>query len=562
MRFLRVSLVLIALLLPVVWLLGGCSDDDDPASPGDGGDEDTTAPQIVGLDPESSETGVAVDHPITITFNEDMDPATADGAVSVTPGGVTGLTWSDARNLVVSHADWLEGATVTLAVGPGLADVAGNPLGGTTTTTFYVMASDLVLVSTDPVDGATDVSRSAVIALLFSAPMDQTSVQGAITVTADGGDPLPCAITASDVWVRVDPDGDLPADAAIAVAISTAAQDEGGRNLASEASFTFTTGQDVDTTPPTITAITPADGATVGIDQPYFRVTFSEPVDPDTADPVRVNAELFALAEAAGITPVWSDGNTVWTVSLPNPLPTGLPLSLVFRDYADVSGNVQTVATTWNATVEGTADYYPLVDGRQFVYATAEEGGPVGEDPTWSDTGESYVQFDAQSGGAYHRAWYDPGFTTTGDWDVMQHAGGALEYLGFHETDEGTETDVIFDDPLTFVTLPPAGSWSDATSATVPGEGTFDLAGEGRFVEQLDLEWLPGGDGHPALFWKNVRLVVIEHTISAGTDIMETGVDSLWLAPTVGIVKYGTSGEDVMEDQWYRERGTLLPPNR
>lgn len=562
MRILRVSLVVVTLLLPLTWLLGGCSDDDDPVVPGDGGNGDTTVPQIMSLDPESNDVDIAVDHPITITFSEDMDPATANGAVSVTPGGVTDLTWSDARTLVVSHADWPEGTMVTLAVGPDLADVAGNPLAGTTTIHFYVMASDLVLVTTDPIDGATDVNRSAVIMLLFSSPMDRDSVASAVTVTADGGDPLTCSITTDDLWVRVAPQDPLPAGATITVDVSTDAQDWGGRNLATAASFTFTTGQDIDTTPPTITGIIPADGTTVGVDQSYLSVTFSEPVDPQTGAPIRVNAELFALAEEAGVSPVWSDNNTVWTVPLPNPLPAGLPMALVFDDYADVSGNVQTVETSWSATVEGTADYYPLVDGRQFIYFEYEEGGTIGEsDPAWTDAGESYIQFDAQSGGVYHRAWYDAGFTTTGNWDVMQHTDSALEYLGFYDTGDSSTTDVTFAEPLTFVALPPSGTWSGSTSATIPGEGTLDVVGEGRFVQQMDLDWVPGGSGgSPALFWKDVRLVVIEHTLSAGTDLIETGVDSLWLAPTVGIVKYGNSTEDNSDDSWYRESGTLIPP--
>ena len=554
------SFLLLASLLTLFMIIG-CSDDDDPTDPGGGGG-DTTAPLVVSIDPGAGETGVAVDEPIVITFNEDMDTATDDGQITVTPGGATGLTWTGARTLSVAHGTWDEGTAVTVDVGTGLADLAGNALAETVSATFYVESSDLVLLAASPADGAVDVNRSTTIALLFSATMDAATFGGAVELVDGGQNPLDFTASSSQGdWMLVDPDADLPADASITLTVSTDAQDMGGRNLATPVSVTFTTGQDTDTTAPTIVSFEPASGAEIDAGTTYIRATFSEPVDPLTANPVRVNAELFMLAVANDIEPTWSADGTVVTIALPTPLPAGLPLELAFADYQDRAGNVQNTTSTWTAVVQGTADYYPLIDGRQFVYDVVEAGGASGNaEPEWIDQDTNYIQFDAAGGAVFHRTWYDSDFTIGDDWEVMQQSGGFLQILGFRDTHEDGSDDINFDAPIDFVALPPAGTWTSSTTATLPGDGTMAITGEGRFVEQIDLPWLAGGEDHPEIFWKDVRLVLVEHTLSAGDDLVETGVDSLWLAPTVGVVQFGSSLEDLMDDTWEWEHGVLLPP--
>jgi len=555
----RIPLLLMVLLLSL-GLMAGCSDDDDPTGPGE--QDDTTAPQVLSVDPSAGETGVTVDEEIVIVFSEDMDTATGDGQITLSTGAVTGLTWTDARTAVAAHPDWTEGAEVTVTVGTGLTDLAGNALASAHATTFYVESTDLTFLASDPADGATGTNRSTVISLLFSAEMDIDTFTGAVTLTDAGQDPLPFEVHEGEgSWVIVDPDGDLPADQAITLTVSTDVQDVGGRNLAQPVALGFTTGQDTDTTPPTIVGFEPASGSVIAAGTTFFRVTFSEPVDPDGADPVRVNAELFSLVEPEGQEPVWSPDRTTWTVQLPTPLPAGLPLEITFQGYRDLAGNEQTAATTWTSAVDGTADYYPLHFGRRYEYTEYGAWGAIGSDvPQEEWTHAVHVQFDGQGDGVFHRTWYDASYTTSDGWEVMQQSGGALEFLGFADEEDGETMQVMFDSPLTFTTLPPAGTWSDQATTTIPGEGTMTLTGEGEMVAEMDVPWLEG-DGGPVLFWKNVRLVVIDHTISAGDALVESGVDSLWLSPTVGVIRYATYNEDPATGEWDYDMGDLIPPD-
>ncbi len=397
--------------------------------------------------------------------------------------------------------------------------------------------------------------------MLFSGSMDLNSLATATTVTNGAGGDLPFMLMdGEDDWVLLNPVVDLPADDEITVTVSTAAQDQGGRSLDQEATFAFTTGQDVDVTPPTVVSWEPANGATLDSGTTYFRMTFSEPMSIDTVEPVRINAAFAFLINAADNDVLWSENNTVMTVPLPTPLPAGLPIDVTFQNFADANGVVQDEAVNWSGVVAGEADYYPLVDERIYEYVELNASGPLGEDADYTGIGEMHIKFEAQSAGVFHRKWYDAGFVTSEDWDIMQKTGSALELLGFHETDDGDPFEVNFDTPLTFVALPPAGTWTDVTTATVGDMGTVSLEGNGEFVEQADLEWVSAGPESPAMFWKDVRLVVIEHRIFAGETTIETGIDSLWLAPTVGLVESATYNEDPDAGTWDWDHGVLMGP--
>ena len=146
--------VLFALVSLIALSLTSCSDDDPTQPPGD-----TTPPEVVTIDPQINAIAVATDESITIIFSEDMDPATAAGNVSLTSGTVTTLTWMNARTLEADHTPWTQGAEVTVTVGTGFKDVAGNALSAEASSRFWTVTSVVSLVSTIPADSTVDVVR-------------------------------------------------------------------------------------------------------------------------------------------------------------------------------------------------------------------------------------------------------------------------------------------------------------------------------------------------------------------------------------------------------------------
>ncbi|MCB9623935.1 MAG: Ig-like domain-containing protein, partial [Sandaracinus sp.] len=174
--------------------------------------------------------------------------------------------------------------------------------------------------TTDPVDGESEVELTRTFAVTFSEPMNE-AVGG---LRAEVGDDVLTAV--ETVWdgavlrVRYE----WPAESAITVAIE-GFEDLAG-NAAANASVTFTT---YDTTPPTVTAATPDEGATVAAPT-TIELSFSEPMD--------VARGALSLVGGPGTL-----GETTWTsTSLSvevESLAYDTAYALVLSDFADPAGN-------------------------------------------------------------------------------------------------------------------------------------------------------------------------------------------------------------------------------
>ncbi|MDP2371415.1 ice-binding family protein [Rhodoferax sp.] len=90
--------------------------------------------------------------------------------------------------------------------------------------------------------------------------------------------------------------GVLPASSLCTAKISTAARDNSGAALQSDFSWSFTTGPNPDTTPPTVTLVNPADLATNVATTSAVNATFSEAMDPLT-----LSTATFSVAGVTGL---------------------------------------------------------------------------------------------------------------------------------------------------------------------------------------------------------------------------------------------------------------------
>ncbi|MFH1845372.1 MAG: Ig-like domain-containing protein, partial [bacterium] len=160
----RILLSLLFILASYPFLTSS-SCESDPTGPGNG---DTDAPFVVQVSPIQNDTDVAVDATVTITFNEAMAAGSAAGHVTVSPGPVGALTWSDNKTLQVAHTNWPTGTQVTVTAGTGLTDAAGNGLAAAFAWSFWTATDAVILQNTMPVNGATGVPINSTVWLQFS----------------------------------------------------------------------------------------------------------------------------------------------------------------------------------------------------------------------------------------------------------------------------------------------------------------------------------------------------------------------------------------------------------
>lgn len=556
MREIRYPWYLLGAVLLLSVSLIACSDDDgdSPTDPGGGGDSDTTAPFVVGTDPNDGESDIDLDESVEIVFSEAIDPTTATGQITMTPG--TGVTteWVDDRTLEIDHDPWDEGTEITVTLGTGLADEAGNTLAAPHEFSFFTMSTTaLLLLETTPADGATGINRDAPIVLLFSS----RPVLGTVStnVTISDGTRTDYTFDVSELEggrVLIDPDETLPADTEITVTVAAGIMGQNGLELATPTVFSFTTSADVDTTPPTVTGAVPANGTTdVSPDQGFLRLTFSEPVNPETVQPTRWNLTFLFLMEVIDASPSWNQDGTEMTVPLPSGLPAGLPIVLRFDGITDLAGNAGD-SYSYEVKVAGDADYVPMVDGSQWAAQEYWAYGDLGNDtPLDSGSAELFYQYAAQAGDVFHFERYnDAQFTELLGWESFRRTADAWLWLGFEDTDPA-KTD--FDEPVIAAPLPlAAGTWSDETTVTIPGEGTFRATLSGTVLPQVDVTVDGGEDGEIFISgcWRVVHELAIQFDQDGDWVDAQAQTDTLWLAPTVGQVRRVSESEDLIENTW------------
>jgi Bacterial Ig-like domain len=197
-------------------------------------------PQIVDYSPERGAKEVSTATPIRITFDHDVDMPSIESRLYLLPATTGSLTWVTQRQLAYQHATLAPKTTYEVVLEAGYKDPAGNTAMLRHHWSFVTEGPPSLAGST-PANGESGVDPAAYLAVNFSRNMNAASLQGAVTITPS-----------APFGVRLDPtDGRraiiapaalLQPSTAYAIAVTTAALDADGNQLARDESVAFTTG--------------------------------------------------------------------------------------------------------------------------------------------------------------------------------------------------------------------------------------------------------------------------------------------------------------------------------
>jgi hypothetical protein len=151
------------------------------------------------------------------------------------------------------------------------------------------------VTGTTPASGATGVSPGTAVTATFSTALDATTVSGQSFTLADaGGTAVAAHVTydASAHQARLVPDAPLAESTTYTAQLTTAIHADDGTPLPDAVSWSFTTAA---AGPPTVTAVSPVDGATQVSTSATVRATFSTAMDGASID-----GSSFALSGPAG----------------------------------------------------------------------------------------------------------------------------------------------------------------------------------------------------------------------------------------------------------------------
>ncbi|MEO7736057.1 MAG: Ig-like domain-containing protein, partial [Kofleriaceae bacterium] len=120
------------------------------------------------------------------------------------------------------------------------------------------------VIATVPLADATSVARDATIFATFSKAMDPTTITALSFVVTQGATPVAGAVALDGPsrTATFAPTVQLAANRVYTATITTAAKDLSGRALAADHTWQFTTGANVNQSPPTVIFTSPAPFAT------------------------------------------------------------------------------------------------------------------------------------------------------------------------------------------------------------------------------------------------------------------------------------------------------------
>lgn len=242
---------------------------------------DVTLPTVTSTSPLDGATGVGTNASIAMTFSEPMDAASVETAFSLNPPALGTLTYFGKTAVFRPTALLNDSTTYTATLAASAKDLA-NKLMGTAKTWSFTTGSGTdttapTVTSTSPLDGATGVGTNTSIAMTFSEPMNFPSVYSAFSMTP----PVDGTISYFGKAAVFTPTTALDSSRTYTVTLAPSVADLAGNTMGATKTWTFTTGSGPDTGSPSVTSVSPIDGATGVSRTTDISVTFNKAVNPD-----------------------------------------------------------------------------------------------------------------------------------------------------------------------------------------------------------------------------------------------------------------------------------------
>ncbi|MGB8011989.1 MAG: Ig-like domain-containing protein [Terriglobales bacterium] len=250
-----------------------------------------TTPYVVRSSVQSNQTNVPVNSVFSMTFSAPMDIGSNGGPTDVYvydnrtgQYATTTVSWSSDQTTI-----FLVPSTA-LAVGSSyqlgsyyMTDLSGNPqqnFGINFTTSFSANTNPPTVINTSPENSETAVPVNAPVQILFSEPIQPTSI-GSITVMT-GGNPVAVTPTFSDAnqLLTLTPTLPLLASNATYTITITGVKDTAGNTMTGTVTNTFTTGPTFNLIHPSVTVVDPPANSTGVGTNVTPRITFSTRLNP------------------------------------------------------------------------------------------------------------------------------------------------------------------------------------------------------------------------------------------------------------------------------------------
>ena len=200
---------------------------------------------------------------------------------------------------------------------------------------------------TSPANGAADVAVNTSITSTFSETMDSSTITTAIFTVSTGGGNISGTVTYSGTIATFEPSSNLKYGTTYTATITIGVKDSAGNSMGSDYTWSFTTVEESDTTPPSVSLTIPADGATDVPINATVTATFSEEIDSST-----INTSTFTVSKGGyGISGSMSYGGTTATFTPSSNLEySATYTATITTAVKDLAGNSMSSNYSWSFT--------------------------------------------------------------------------------------------------------------------------------------------------------------------------------------------------------------------
>ena len=357
----RVSHMTTSVLM--VCLLLGCKvANQNVVSPGS--TASTAPPTVTYTTPLNGATGFPVNRSITVIFSKTMKVSTLTRSTFFLSGPsstVTGTVFPSGSTAVFTPAtDLASNAIYTATVTTGVTDQAGNPLASNYVWSFSTgSVIDLTrptVNSTNPANNAVDIAVNGAVTVNFSEAMDPATITSSTFIVSKPSGSIGGTVTPNGAIATFTPSTPLDYSTTYSALITTGAKDLAGNALASNFTWSFTTGVLPDTTPPNVTAVSPVNGATAVALNSAVSVAFNEAIDPAT-----ITQSVFVLTGPSGTVngTVTPSGNSCSFKPSANLSSSATYTATLLPGVQDLAGNAMTTGYSWIFSTGTTTDTTP-----------------------------------------------------------------------------------------------------------------------------------------------------------------------------------------------------------
>ena len=273
----RFSLIMIVLSMMTL-VLSACGKGPLPPA-------DKTPPNVISVSPANGAQNIPVNSSVIITFSEAMDASSINGQTIIVSTGNSNVqgsvTYSGVTAIFKPTSNLNPKTIYTVAVDAGVKDVAGNAM-GSSYGYIFITGADLDatpprVVDVQPSNRKTDVSPNTVIVVMFSEPMDPSTITNTTVTISTVAGSIPSTVTPFGSAAIIKTTFDLPANTDFTVLVTTRVKDLAGNAMTDAFLSNFRTGAVNDTSAPSVVtgSIIPVSGGTTCIgeysDQCYIQ---------------------------------------------------------------------------------------------------------------------------------------------------------------------------------------------------------------------------------------------------------------------------------------------------